>query len=1001
MLESQIENSFILKLTADLKYVYRDDIHDRQSLERNFREKFQALNKVHLTDAEFTRLMEELTNSDVYASSKRLRERNTFMREDGTPLQYTLVNIKDWCKNDYEVINQLRMNTRYSSHRYDVILLINGLPLVQIELKTLDVSPRRAMQQIVDYKNDIGNGYTNSLLCFMQMFIVSNRTNTYYFANNNRYHFNFNAAENYLPVYQWADEKNKKITNLDDFSDVFLAKCKLGEMISRYMVLVASEQKILMMRPYQIYAVKAIINCINENRGNGYIWHTTGSGKTLTSFKAATLLKDNPEIDKCLFVVDRKDLDRQTREEFNKFQEGCVEENTNTDALVRRMLSEDYSDKIIVTTIQKLGIALDPQNRANYQKRLLPVKDMRMVFIFDECHRSQFGENHKAIKEFFPNSQLFGFTGTPIFEQNASYTQITGEEAQYKTTEDVFEKELHAYTITNAIDDKNVLRFHVDYFKPDEDNNVIGIAKKQAIVRTILQKHNNATNERRFNALFATGSINEAIEYYQLFKKMQAEQLVKDETFEPLNIACVFSPPAEGNRDIMQIQEDLQQERIDNEKEPDQKKAALMAIIDDYNKQYGTNHSVAEFDAYYQDVQKRIKSQKYTNQDYAHTNKIDITIVVDMLLTGFDSKYLNTLYVDKNLKYHGLVQAFSRTNRILNDTKPYGNILDFRGQQDAVDEAIALFSGEKNGDVARQVWLVEPAEVIIQKYCKAVNDLRNFMHLQNLEFKPEEVANLKGDDAKAGFINYFKEVQRYKTQLDQYTDLVKVDNNENPWMASEPAAATSFGFRDDDELRAFRGAYLDVAKQLKTKRESYDTPVSTEIEDLDFEFVLFASALIDYDYIMELISRYVGAPSMQKMTKEQLVNLICSSANLIDEREDIIDYIDDLDAKGVNGKTEKEIEQGYELFKKDKFTKAISSIAEKHHLNVEAVQTFVNEIVERRIFDGEKLYDLIAPLELGWKDRARKEEELMKDLIPLLKRMAGGQKISGLSAYEE
>lgn len=567
MLESQIENSFVKKLTADLKYVYRDDIRDRKSLEQNFREKFQTLNRVHLTDAEFTRLMEEITDSDVFASSKRLRERNTFFREDGTPLQYTLVNIKDWCKNDYEVIHQLRMNTRYSSHRYDVILLINGLPVVQIELKTLDVSPRRAMQQIVDYKNDIDNGYTNSLLCFMQMFIVSNQTNTYYFANNNNTHFNFNADENFLPVYQWADEKNKKVMNLDDFSEAFLAKCKLGEMISRYMVLVASEQKILMMRPYQIYAVKAIVNCINESRGNGYIWHTTGSGKTLTSFKAATLLKDNPEIDKCLFVVDRKDLDRQTREEFNRFQENCVEENTNTDALVRRMLSEDYSDKIIVTTIQKLGIALDPRNRRNYQQRLLPVKDMRMVFIFDECHRSQFGENHKAIKEFFPNSQLFGFTGTPIFEQNASYTQITGEEAQYKTTEDVFEKELHAYTITNAIDDRNVLRFHVDYFKPeDDDPSIIGMAKKQAIVKTILQKHNAATNDRRFNALFATGSINEAIEYYQLFKRIQADKQFMDETFEPLNIACVFSPPAEGNSDIMQIQEDLQQERLDNEK---------------------------------------------------------------------------------------------------------------------------------------------------------------------------------------------------------------------------------------------------------------------------------------------------------------------------------------------------------------------------------------------------------------------------------------------------
>ena len=427
----------------------------------------------------------------------------------------------------------------------------------------------------------------------------------------------------------------------------------------------------------------------------------------------------------------------------------------------------------------------------------------------------------------------------------------------------------------------------------------------------------------------------------------------------------------------------------------------MTAIIEDYNKQYGTNHSVAEFDAYYQDVQQRIKNQKYINKDYAHKNKIDITIVVDMLLTGFDSKYLNTLYVDKNLKFHGLVQAFSRTNRILNDTKPYGNILDFRGQQEAVDEAIALFSGEKNGDVARQVWLVEPAQVIIEKYCEAVNNLRNFMHLHNLEFKADEVANLKGDEAKAGFINYFKEVQRYKTQLDQYTDLVRVDNNDNPWMASEPVTEVSYGFRNDDELRAFRGAYLDIAKQLKTKREKSDAQISTEIEDLDFEFVLFASALIDYDYIMELITRYVGAPSMMKMTRDQLKDLVCSSANLIDEREDIIAYIDSLDAKGVNGKTEKEIRDGYELFKTEKFANELMDVADKHHLDIASMKAFVDDIVERKIFDGEKLKDLLAPLNIGWKERAKKEDELMSDLIPLLKRMVGGQKISGLSAYEE
>lgn len=994
--EKQIEDNFIKRL-CDLKYTYRPDICDRATLERNFRMKFEQLNRVHLTDSEFGRLLEEVTDSDVYAASKRLRERNTFIREDGTPLQYTLVNTKEWCKNDYEVINQLRMNTRNSFQRYDVVILINGLPIIQVELKTLDVSPRRAMQQIVDYKNDTGNGYTNSLLCFMQLFVVSNQSRTYYFTNNNNQHFNFNADEQFLPVYEWADEKNNKITHLDEFSEAFLAKCKLGKMISQYMVLVASEQKLLIMRPYQIYAVNAIINCIDENRGNGYIWHTTGSGKTLTSFKASTLLKDNPDIEKCMFVVDRKDLDKQTREEFNKFQDGCVEENTNTDSLVRRMLSDDYADKIIVTTIQKLGIALDANNRMNYQERLLPLKDKRIVFIFDECHRSQFGENHKAIKEFFPKAQLFGFTGTPIFEENATYTQVTGEQAQYKTTEDVFQKELHAYTITNAIDDRNVLRFHVDYFKPGESVVYIDEStRKKAIAEAIIEKHRAATGDCRFNALFATASINDAIDYYNILREMQNAYLANHENTEPLNIACVFSPPAEGNKDIVQIQEDLEQERKDNEVEPDKKKKALEHIIDNYNKQFGTNHSVSEFDVYYQDVQQRIKNQKYSNKDYAHRNKIDIAIVVDMLLTGFDSKYLNTLYVDKNLKHHGLIQAFSRTNRILNDTKPYGNILDFRNQQDAVDAAIALFSGEKSPDKARQIWLVEPVESINQKYKKAISDLRHFMTLHNLEFKASEVANLKGDEAKAGFINYFKEVQRFKTQLNQYTDFIE-EQQKDSHVVSE--SMSQYGFSDDD-LLAFRGAYLDLAYSLKKKREGYKSePIAPEIEELDFEFVLFASALIDYDYIMELIARYVGAPSKMKLTKEQLISLVSSSANLIDERDDIVAYIDSLD--GINGKTEDDIKAGYEVFKTEKFAKELIVIADTHQLSVASLQSFVNTIVERKIFDGEKLSELVAPLELGWKDRTKKETEIMTNLVPLLKRMAGGQKISGLSAYED
>ena len=987
--EKQIEDHFINKL-IDLKYTYRDDIRDRNSLERNFRTKFETLNRVHLTDSEFSRLLEEIIDADVFASSKRLRGINTFMREDGTPLQYMLVNIKDWCKNDYEVINQLRINTNNSYHRYDVILLINGIPVVQVELKASDVSPRRAMQQIVDYKSDTGNGYTNTLLCFMQLFIVSNQANTYYFTNNNDQYFSFNTDEQFLPVYQYATESNRKITHLDAFSTAFLSKCTLGEMINRYMVLVVSEQKLLIMRPYQIYAVKAIIDCIHQNRGNGYIWHTTGSGKTLTSFKASTLLKDNPDIDKCLFVVDRKDLDRQTREEFNKFQENCVEENTNTGTLVKRMLSDDYADKVIVTTIQKLGIALDSSNKNNYKDRLIHLKDKRIVFIFDECHRSQFGDNHKAIKEFFPNSQLFGFTGTPIFEQNATYTQISGEEASYKITEDIFPSRLHAYTITHAIEDKNVLRFHVDYFKPKEtgDRRADGTLKKQAVVDAILSKHDAATHSRRFNAILATASINEAIEYYGLFRRAQESLMQQNENYEPLNIACVFSPPAEGNKDIQQIQEDLPQEQNDNCKEPEEKKKALKTIIDDYNRQYKTNHTIAEFDAYYQDVQKRIKDQQYSNKDYPHKNKIDITIVVDMLLTGFDSKYLNTLYVDKNLKYHGLIQAFSRTNRILNDTKPYGNILDFRGQQDAVDEAIALFSGEKT-DNPKEIWLVDSAPKVIEKFQDAVQKLSEYMQSQGLECQAENVYSLQGDEARAGFINCFKEVQRYRTQLEQYTDI------------NEQEKAKIEELLPEETLRSFRGAYIETAQQLRKQRETgKDYEVSPQVEDLDFEFVLFASAVIDYDYIMGLIARYTNSKnSKQRVTKEQLISLVASSANLIDERDDIREYIDSLDE--VNGKTEQEIKEGYEAFKAEKYAKQLASIADKHGITADSLRKFVEQIMERMIFDGEKLSDLLAPLELGWKARTKAELALMDDLVPLLKRLAAGREISGLSAYED
>lgn len=1021
--EQQIEEALISKL-QDLKYTYRPDIRDKASLEQNFREKFEALNYVKLTDSEFARLRDEIVTADVFTAANTLREQGYFQREDGTPLHYTLVNIKDWCKNEFEVINQLRVNTDNSHHRYDVVLLINGVPVVQIELKSHQFVTRRAMEQIVDYKNDIGNGYGNTLMCFMQLFIVSNGYRTYYFANNRSEHFSFNADERFLPIYEMAKEDNEKIGDLHKFADAFLAKCTLGQMISRYMVLVQSEQKLLMMRPYQIYAVKAIVDCIHQNRGNGYIWHTTGSGKTLTSFKASTLLKDNPDIEKCLFVVDRKDLDRQTREEFNKFQDGCVEENTNTETLVRRMLSEDYADKVIVTTIQKLGLALDENSKRNqsklkegkqtFKERLEPLQDKRIVFIFDECHRSQFGDNHKAIKSFFPKAQLFGFTGTPIFEENSTYTQIDGTVGTFKTTEDIFEKELHAYTITHAIEDKNVLSFHIDYFGKDESKAIENgkkpkkvIPPPEAVVKEILKKHDAATSGRRFNAVLATASINHAIDYVEQFKTQQAQLRSEGDNYKPLNIACVFSPPAQppknkeeakdsnakatdkNIKDINQLQEDLPQEKADNQVEPEKKKAALKAILTDYNNQYGTNHTINEFDLYYQDVQQRIKDQKYTNADYPHKNKIDIVIVVDMLLTGFDSKYLNTLYVDKNLKYHGLIQAFSRTNRVLNDSKPWGNILDFRGQEDEVDNAISRFSGHNPENEDKEVWLVDPAPIAIENYQKAVEKLETFMKDKGLECTPSDVVNLKGDSAKAEFINHFKEVQKLKTQIDQYTEL------------EEEQQQTIEKVLPIDVLRGFKGQYLETAQDLKRKQDQHTGgkgDIEDKVQQLDFEFVLFASAVIDYDYIVGLIAKTTQEPSKQKMTRKEVIDMISANANLMEEREDIIDYINSLTVGEVL--TTKQIHEGYQDFKAKKSASELNEIALKHNLSPEALQSFVDIIISRMIFDGEQLTDLLEPLELTWRERGKVERDLMEDLIPHLHKLAQGREISGLAAYE-
>ena len=987
--ESQIEQHFIRHLEG-LGYKYCKNIKDRASLEANFRNKFEALNNVRLTDGEFERLMGNIVSSDVYKASKTLRDKVEVIHDDGTTQFYPLVNLQNWCKNDYEVINQLRINTHSSYHRYDVIILINGLPLVQVELKAHGVSPRVAIKQIVDYKNDRANGYEHTLLAFMQLFIVSNEADTFYFANNPKEALTFDEKEQFLPVCRWADEQNKKVANLHEFAREVLRKCTLGELISRYMVLVETERKLLIMRPYQIYAVKKMVECIENNSGNGYIWHTTGSGKTLTSFKAATLLKDNPNIAKCLFVVDRKDLDKQTREEFNKFQKDCVEENTNTGELVRRMLSDEYKDKIIVTTIQKLGLALDKKNQ-RLDKLRERFAGQRVVFIFDECHRSQFGEYHRAIRDFFPRAQLFGFTGTPIFAENATRTKIEGREASALTTEDIFQKPLHTYAITHAIEDKSVLPFDVSFFRLQRDGSFdTGNVPKEIIVEKILEVHDKVSDNRRFNALFATASINDAIEYCKIFDRIQLEREKADSNYKPLRIACLFSPPAEGNRDIMQIQEELDQERQDNQVDPLGKKEALRRIISIYRKTYGGNFCIEEFDRYNSDVQQRIKRQG--REDVPREQKIDITIVVDMLLTGFDSKYLNTLYVDKGLQYHGLIQAFSRTNRVLNDRKPFGKILDFRAQSaDALNTAVKLFSGErdKSKDAAK-IWLTKSAEEVVELLDVAVQRLYTMMKSHGLEPEPEEVPNLKGDAARADFVEIFKDVQRSILQLDQYIDIP-------PELQARIDA-----IMPPEKRLAFRTAYLELGRELRQKRAAEspdDASDPTDVmQDIDFELVLFASAIIDYDYIISLIARMVNEkePERREVTREEIVALLRSHSNLPEDREDILEFV--CHPEVINGRTADEISDEFRRFREAKWHRQLQELAHRYGVDQEGLSEFIESTLHVMRYDDSHLSDLFTDEGLGWRDRVAKKNALRADLVPLIRLRAAGQEIDNLPA---
>jgi type I restriction enzyme R subunit len=696
--EQILEEQLIAQLQK-LGYAYTV-INSEKDLLINLKAQLEKHNNIALSSTEFERVLNILSKGTVFEKGKTLREKQHIVRDNGDNLYFEFLNTEHWCQNQYQVTNQVSQEGKYKN-RYDVTILINGLPLVQIELKRRGLELKEAFNQINRYQRH-SFGSNSALYQYVQIFIISNGVNTKYYANNKN--------QTFKQTFYWTDVENKRLTNiLNGFTDAFLEPCHVSKMICKYIVLNEAYRLPMVLRPYQFYAVEALIERVKNSTKNGYIWHTTGSGKTLTSFKASQILMNLPQVHKVVFVVDRKDLDYQTTKEFNSFSEGCIDGTDNTSNLVKQFIGtyvdkkgEAKNTKLIVTTIQKLNTAI---SKLKYEKKMAELKDKRIVFIFDECHRSQFGETHKRIKEYFSNSQMFGFTGTPIFADNANKNEL-GK----RTTKDLFEDCLHKYVITDAIKDENVLKFSVEYvgrYKKKDTATEIDIevedidtqelmedpGRLEKIADYIITNHNRKTHNREFSAMFCVDSVKSLIKYYDIFKR---KKLAGEHN---LNITTIFSygsneEDAEANG-LINFERDFDNVDFNRVAEPNVEyshtREKLDEYIEDYNKLYDTKYSTKDSESfynYYNDISKKLKDRERNPENISH--RIDILLVVNMFLTGFDAKKINTLFVDKNLKYHGLIQAYSRTNRILNETKSQGNIVVFRNLKNRTDDAIVV-----------------------------------------------------------------------------------------------------------------------------------------------------------------------------------------------------------------------------------------------------------------------------------------------------------------------
>lgn len=880
--EAQLESLLVEDL--ERKYYERVQIRDDRDLEENFRKTLYLFNEQKLegkpfSNKEFDKILLHIDGKSIYQSAKNLRDQFVLTRDDDTEVYIGFMS-DEHSKNIFQVTNQVTLIGKYTN-RYDVTLLINGLPVCQIELKRRGMDMKAAFNQIMRYRKHSFTG----LYRYVQLFVISNGVDTKYFANND-------GEINFGNTFFWTDDENIRISTLQDFSDSFFSRYFLTKVLSKYFIINDTDKMLMVMRPYQIFATEAIVKKATETTSNGYVWHTTGAGKTLTSFKTSQLIAQDNQVKKVFFLVDRKDLDTQTTQEFNKFEAGSVDATDSTGILTKQI--KDPQRKLIISTIQKLAHAV---NSARYEKIMELYKDEKVVFIIDECHRSTFGQMQKDIKKHFTKAQYFGFTGTPRFIENQSQDG--------RTTTDIFGKCLHTYLIKEAIHDNNVLGFNVEYiqtfkgqYDEKDDTLVEGIdigevyenpERISLVANHIVNHHHMKTRNKQYTALFTVASIPMLTKYYDMFRTIKHD----------LKITAVFTF---GQNE-------------DSEGRDEHSRDALERIIKDYNKEFATNYSTETFGAYNTDVSRRVK-----------TKQIDILLVVSMYTTGFDSKPLSTLYVDKRLKFHDLLQAFSRTNRVELATKPYGNIVCYRNLKERTDEAIKLFSQTDNVDEV----LLREYSFYLEKFQDAVQDLYEVVKT------PGDVDKLMAEEDIMKFIIAFRELSKLLLILQSFVEFE---------FDPKVLHITEQMYQD------FRSKYLDLHEQVK---RTIGTK-ATILDDIDFSIELMHTDRINYSYIMNLI-RNINFEDEEKKKKD--VEYIKKELDRTDnpqlrKKVELIKAF--LDEVVPNVTSEDSIDDEYIGFENRKRNEEITQFSEEKGVDVKILTREISELEFTGIFDKERV----------------------------------------------